>query len=534
VNAPDAWLLVLAGVLVPVAGALAAADAAISAVSAARVEDMARSGRRGAAALAAVVGDRSRYINLLLMLRLTAEIAATVILTVAALGSWGSHPCVVLVVIVVMLLVSYIVIGVLPRTLGRAHPYRLGLTVAGPTRALGRVLAPVSTLLIVVGNALTPGKKFSHGPFSSDIELREMVDLAGDRGVVHESEREMLKSVFDLGDTIVREVMVPRTEVVWIEQGKTLRQAVHLADRSGFSRIPVIGDDVDDVTGVVYVKDLIARLLSLAADDRGPQVTELMRPPVFVPESKNVDGLLRDMQRDRTHVAIVVDEYGGMAGLVTMEDIVEEIVGEITDEYDPDTPDPIEHLADGSVRLSARLPVEDLGDVFGIDLEGDEVETVGGLLAQLLGRVALPGAQAEIDGVRLVAEGGVDRRGRWRVVSLRAWRVPDTDRTAKAIDGADTDAADTDAADAGGGDAGGAPDRANGADETAAANATGASTNSLDAAARAGSADHGAEVAKGRLPGAADADGDGTSGPSRRHASTASGRGRRGGTTGTT
>jgi len=303
---------------------------------------------------------------------------------------------------------------------------RVALPGVDDTRALGRVLAPVAKLLILIGNAITPGRGFPEGPFSSDVELREMVELAGDRGVVHESEREMLQSVFDLGDTIVREVMVPRTEVVWVEGSKTLRQAVHLADRSGFSRVPVIGEDVDDVLGVVYVKDLIARLLSLDGDDRGPQVTELMRPAVFVPESKNVDQLLREMQRDRTHVAIVVDEYGGTAGLVTMEDIVEEIVGEITDEYDPDTPAPIEHLDDGSVRVSARLPVEDLGEVFDVELPAEDVETVGGLLAQLLGRVALPGSEAEINGLHLVAEGGTDRRGRQRVMSLVARRIDDS------------------------------------------------------------------------------------------------------------
>ncbi len=419
----DILLLVLAAVLVPVAGLVAAADAAISAVSLARVEEMVREGRRGAASLAAIVADRSRYVNLLLLMRLAAELTATVTVAAVALATWGFEPAVAVVVIVIMLLVSYVVIGVLPRTLGRQHPYVVGLAGAGAIRALGRVLAPVSTLLIAVGNALTPGRGFPEGPFSSDVELREMVDLAGDRGVVLESEREMLQSVFDLGDTIVREVMVPRTEVVWIEGSKALRLAVYLADRSGFSRIPVIGEDVDDVLGVVYVKDLIARLLSLGSEEKGPPVSELMRPAVFVPESKNVDQLLREMQRDRTHLAIVVDEYGGTAGIVTMEDLVEEIVGEITDEYDPDTPDPIEYLRDGSVRVSARLPVEDLGEVFDVDLPADDVETVGGLLAQLLGRVAVPGARAEINGVHLLAEGGLDRRGRSRVMALRAWRA---------------------------------------------------------------------------------------------------------------
>lgn len=424
----DIGLLVLAAALIPLAGLAAAADAAITTVSVARVEELHREKQRGAASLAAITADRSRYINLLLMLRLAAEVTATVTVAVVALATWGFHFAVAAGVALVMLVVSYVVIGMLPRTLGRQHPYPIGLALAGPVRALGRVLAPISRLLILLGNALTPGRKFPQGPFSSDVELREMVDLAGDSGVVHESEREMLQSVFDLGDTIVREVMVPRTEMVWIESTKSLRQAVHLADRSGFSRIPVIGEDVDDVLGVVYVKDLIARLLSLPADDRGPLVTELMRPAVFVPESKNVDGLLRDMQRDRTHMAMVVDEYGGIAGLVTMEDIVEEIVGEITDEYDADTPDPIEHLADGSVRVSARLPVEDLSEIFGVELPADDVETVGGLLSQLLGRVALPGSTVQAEGLELVAEGGFDRRGRHRVLAVRARRVdPDQD-----------------------------------------------------------------------------------------------------------
>ncbi len=222
----------------------------------------------------------------------------------------------------------------------------------------------------------------------------------------------MLQSVFDLGDTIVREVMVPRTEVVWIEEDKTLRQALHLATRSGFSRIPVVGEDVDDVLGVAYIKDMIARALALDPGERGPMLGEVMRAPVFVPESKNVDALLREMQRDRTHFAVVVDEYGGTAGIVTIEDLLEEIVGEITDEYDAETPAPIEPLPDGSYRVSSRLPVEDLGELFDVELPTDDVDTVGGLLAQLLGRVPLPGSEASVNALHLLGEPGVDRRGR--------------------------------------------------------------------------------------------------------------------------
>ncbi len=422
-SSTDVLLLVLAAALVPTAGLLAAADAAITTVSPARVDEMDREGRRGAAALRTITLDRPRYTNLLLLLRTGAEITATLMVAKVALSTWGFQMWVGLVLVVIMVVTTYVAIGVLPRTLGRQHPYAVGLALAGPTRGLATVLAPVASVLILVGNAITPGRGFREGPFSSDIELRELVDIAGSRGVVEETEREMLQSVFDLGDTIVREVMVPRTEVVWIEREKSLRQALQLATRSGFSRIPVVGQDVDDVVGIAYIKDMIASALTLDPGDLGPGLAEVMRDPVFVPESKNVDALLREMQRDRTHFAIVVDEYGGSAGIVTIEDLLEEIVGEITDEYDAETPAPYEELPDGSYRVSARLPVEDLGELFHVELPDDEVDTVGGLLAQLLGRVPLPGSQARVATLDLLGEPGVDRRGRPRVQTLIVRRL---------------------------------------------------------------------------------------------------------------
>ncbi|GGL84413.1 hemolysin family protein [Nakamurella endophytica] len=445
-GALDIVLLVLAAALIPIAGLFAAADAAITMVSAARVEELQREGRSGAGSLLAIAHDKPRYTNLLLMLRVGAELTATVIVAAVALSTWGFRWWVGVVVVLVMLLLTYVVIGVLPRTIGRQHPYPVGLAAAGPTRAIGRVLSPVASLLILIGNAITPGRGFREGPFSSDIELRELVDLAGDRGVVEETEREMLQSVFELGDTIAREVMVPRTEVVWIEADKTLRQAMHLATRSGFSRIPVVGEDVDDVLGVVHIKDMIARMLSLDAGDRGPALSEVMRPAVFVPDSKNVDVLLRDMQRNRSHFAVVVDEYGGTAGVLTIEDILEEIVGEITDEYDQDTREPVVRLPDGSARVSARLPVEDLGEIFDVELPAEDVETVGGLFAQLLGRVPIAGAEAEINGLHLLGEAGVDRRGRPRVQTLLVRRAVPADPDAEPVRGDTTAAGDAEPA----------------------------------------------------------------------------------------
>ncbi|MDD7967097.1 hemolysin family protein [Actinomycetospora lemnae] len=456
--------LVAAILLVPLAGVFAAADAAISTVSRARVDGLVREGATGARALAAIVADRPRHLNLLMLLRLACEAAATVLGAFVALQLIGPDWLALLVAGLVVVLVSYVLIGVGPRTLGRQHPYGMALGVAVPVRLLARLLGPLASLLIVVGNALTPGVGFREGPFSSEVELREMVDMAERGGLVDDDERAMIQSVFDLGDTRVREVMVPRTEVVWIEREKTVRQALALALRSGYSRIPVIGENVDDTVGVVYLKDLVRRTLDDDAPADGPgAVGEVMRPASFVPDSKRADALLRDMQRDRNHMALVVDEYGGTAGLVTIEDLLEEIVGEITDEYDAAEHRPLDHVDENTWRVAARLPVEDLEEATGTEFDVEDVDTVGGLLAQRLGRVPLPGAEAEIAGLRLRAEGGEDARGRMRIRSLLVWRTPgeetgespadgapaDGTRTSTGDDAGDTDRAEGDFAQAG-------------------------------------------------------------------------------------
>jgi len=420
---PDAILLVAAAALIPLAGVLAALDAALARVSRARVEEMRRGGVRGSDWLARVLADRARHANLLLLLRLGAELLATVLVTVVMVDILGKTWPAVVSTTAIMVVVSYVLVGVGPRTTGRQHPYRIALAAAGVMLALAKVFGPLASLLILVGNAITPGRGFREGPFATEVELRELVDLAEQRGVVEHGEREMIHSVFDLGDTIVREVMVPRTEVVWIERGKTVGQALALALRSGFSRIPVIGENVDDVVGVVYVKDLAARAQD--GQGRATRVEEIMRPAAFVPESKPVDELLREMQARRTHIAIVIDEYGGTAGLVTIEDIVEEIVGEITDEYDVERP-PVEWLDEDRVRVSSRLSVENLGELFGVTLPDGDVETVSGLLARELGRVPIPGASVEVAGLRLTAENAGGRRNRIDTVLVqRQERPPD-------------------------------------------------------------------------------------------------------------
>ncbi|MDH6138769.1 MULTISPECIES: hemolysin family protein [Kitasatospora] len=409
-----AFLLVMLGWLA------ACAEAGISRVSRFRAEEAVRSGRRGAQRLLTLASDQVRYLNLATLIRVASEVAAAVLVTVVCVRSFNETWQGVLVAFGVMVLVSFVAVGVSPRTIGRQHPLTTATASSYVLLPLARILGPIPRLLILLGNALTPGKGYREGPFASEAELRALVDLAEQDDLIEDDERRMVHSVFELGDTIVREVMVPRTDLVMIERHKTVRQALTLALRSGFSRIPVVGDNEDDVVGMVYLKDLV-RLTHVSRDAEADLVDTVMRPAVFIPDSKPAGDLLREMQQMRSHVAIVIDEYGGTAGLVTIEDILEEIVGEITDEYDREIA-PVEELGDGTFRITARLTVEDLGELFEIGLEDEDVETVGGLLAKHLGRVPIPGSSCEIPvpednpghlvAIALTAESSAGRRNR--------------------------------------------------------------------------------------------------------------------------
>ena len=414
----DVRMLVAAVILVMLAGLLAGAEAALSRVSRVRVEELVREGRRQAQRLLGVISDAPRYLNLLLLLRLVCELTAVVLVAAVALDVFDRRWQAVAVSAAAMVVVSYVVVGVSPRTLGRQHAERVSLASAGVVQALARVFGPLPKLLILVGNALTPGRGYREGPFATEAELRELVDLAEANRVIEEDERRMVHSVFELGDTLVRELMVPRTDMVFVERHKTLRQALSLALRSGFSRIPVIGEGEDDVVGIVYLKDLVRRTYEYHESESTERVESVMRPATFVPDTKPVNDLLKEMQKQQIHMAVVVDEYGGTAGLVTLEDIVEEIVGEIADEYDREKP-AVERLDGGAVRVTARLPVGELAELFGVAIEEEDVETVGGLLAKHVGRVPIPGTQVTVEGLSLTAESAEGRRNRVGTVLVR-------------------------------------------------------------------------------------------------------------------
>ncbi|MFJ4867339.1 hemolysin family protein [Streptomyces sp. NPDC088757] len=414
----DVSLILGAIALVVVAWLAACAETGLARISGFRAAEAVRSGRRGAEKLARVASDPTRYLNVALLVRVACEMAAGVLVTYACLEAFPETWEALLVAIAVMVLVSYVAVGVSPRTIGRQHPLNTATAAAYVLVPLARIMGPIPQLLILIGNALTPGKGFRKGPFASEAELRALVDLAEQESLIEDDERRMVHSVFELGDTLVREVMVPRTDLICIERYKTVRQALTLALRSGFSRIPVTGENEDDIVGIVYLKDL-ARRTHVNRESESDLVSTAMRPAAFVPDTKNAGDLLREMQQERNHVAVVVDEYGGTAGIVTIEDILEEIVGEITDEYDRELP-PVQELGDDRYRVTARLDIGDLGELYGLgpdEYDDEDVETVGGLLAKALGRVPIAGAKSVVElpdgrSLRLTAESPAGRRNK--------------------------------------------------------------------------------------------------------------------------
>ncbi|CAB5240910.1 unannotated protein [freshwater metagenome] len=397
--------------LLAFAGFLAATESALTSISRVVIDEL--ESKRGGKLLRRYSEQPARYLNVILLVRKACELTATALLATILLRNYSSAQAMTLTV-VIMVIASYVFVGVGPRTLGRQSPHkwaRIGVPVAF---FLAFILGPVTKLLIAIGNAITPGVGFRSGPFANEAELRDLVDQAHERGLVESDEHEMIHSVFELGDTLVRELMVPRTDMVWIEKDKTLRQALSLALRSGFSRVPVAGESIDKIVGIAYVKDLARRTLDHHEAEQTEKVEQHMRPATFVPESKIAADLLKEMQRDQIHLAIVIDEYGGTAGLITIEDILEEIVGEIKDEFDEGV-EAFEWLSEDKARANASLHIEDLGDELGIEFsreDFEDVDTIGGLMAQKLGRVPIAGSTININGWSITSERPVGRRRR--------------------------------------------------------------------------------------------------------------------------
>jgi CBS domain containing-hemolysin-like protein len=412
------WLAVAALALIAAAAWCATAEAALLGVARAGAKELGRTAREGSVPLQAVLAEVPSYLSVLALARVAGETGSTVLVTVVLLHVIGPGWRAFAIAAAVLIVVIYVATGLVPRSAERQHPARLALAAASVLHPVVRFLGPLPRFLGSAGRKLGPGR----GQSGSEADLRGLVDLLELRRVIEPGERAMIHSVFELGDTIVREVMVPRTDMVFVERDKTLGQALSLALRSGFSRIPVIGDNPDDVVGIAYLKDIVTRNHEHWEAESAEKVSSVMRPATFVPDSKPVDELLKEMQALQIHLAIVIDEYGGTAGLVTIEDILEEIVGEITDEYDQEQP-PVEWIEEGQqARVTARLPVEELEELFGVRIDAEDVETVGGLLAQQLGRVPIAGSVAIVQGLKLTAESLAGRRNRIGTVTVQRTR----------------------------------------------------------------------------------------------------------------
>ena len=406
--------LILVIALLLFAGFLAGSEAAINSVSRVYVEELKKTSR-SVTWVRKVLAEPARYLNVILFVRKAAELTATVVVAQTLIGEFKSLNWALTISVLTMLILSYVVVGVGPRTLGKQRSGAWIIPASVCAVLLAKVLGPITALLISIGNAITPGKGFKSGPFANEAELRDLVDQARERGLVEETEHEMIHSVFELGDTLVRELMVPRTEMVWIEGSKNLRQGLSLALRSGFTRIPVIGEGLDNIIGIAYVKDLARRVHEYRESETQELVSDHIRPATFIPETKTASDLLKEMQRNQIHLAIVVDEYGGTAGLITIEDLIEEIVGEIADEYDDELEEIEWIIPNKKARAAARLHLEDLADHLELELdenEREDVDTIGGFMAKQLGRVPIPGSEINLHNWKITAERPVGRRHR--------------------------------------------------------------------------------------------------------------------------
>lgn len=396
-------------ILVVFAGLMAAVDAAITTQSRADIASLVAN-HRAKRSLQAIADDTGAHLNAINFIRITAETTAAVLVTLVFATTIDAPWLALLLSALIMTSVSFVLVGASPRSVGRAHPVKLLGATALLVHLVRLLLGPIANALVALGNRVTPGRT-KLATFTSEGQLLSMVDEATELSVIEEHDRALIHSIFEFSETVVREVMIPRTDMITIDADASIDAAMGLFLRSGTSRVPVLDGEVDDIAGILYLRDVARLVFERPVNALQLSVADLARPAVFVPESKKADDMLRQMQLESNHLAMVVDEYGGIAGLVTLEDLIEELVGDISDEYDRDVVE-FEDLGDGRFRVSARLPVDELGELFDLELDDDDVDSVGGLLAKALGRLPVAGSIASVSGLNLTAERTEGRRKR--------------------------------------------------------------------------------------------------------------------------
>jgi CBS domain containing-hemolysin-like protein len=424
-----ALLLVAAALLLAFGALMVAIDAALGVTSRADLAELGAEGRN-AATLRRIAADPDAHADAVIFIRVLAETSAAVLVTVAFVDLFDSIWWAMLAAAVLMTGVSYVIVGASPRSVGRLHAKGLLRGAAPVIRGVRIFLGPLAHGLVALGTRITPGATRG-ATFASEEQLLSIIDEAAENELIEEDDRELIHSVFDFTDTFVRAVMVPRTDMVTVDASASTRDAMAIFLDKGVSRVPIVDDDADDVVGVLYLKDLVQFGFRDESGWRDAPISRIARPAVFVPESMKAETLLQQMKRDAVHVCLVVDEYGGVSGLVTLEDLIEELVGDISDEYDP-RGDEVTELEPGHYRVSARLGLDQVGDLFGLELEDEDVDSIGGLLGKALGRVPQPGDTTEIAGLVLI--GGASR-GRGRGISTvlveRSASAPDPGRASR-------------------------------------------------------------------------------------------------------
>ncbi len=384
--------------LIVVVAVLGAAEVSITRTNRVRAYRFQEEGRRGATSLVKIAENPAPFLNVVLLLVLLSTIGGTTIATSLAVRVF--HGAGEIVATLVMTVLLFVFAEVTPKTFAIQQTDRVALFLAPLIVGLGRLVGPLATGLVKMANVVMPGKGLPQGPFITEHELRALAEVASDEEQIEEGEKELIHSIFEFGDTIVREVMLPRPDITAIEADKSLRDVQALVLQHGYSRIPVFEDNLDQVTGIVYAKDV---LKALHQGKHDMPLSEIVREAHFVPESKRVADLLREMQKEKFHIALVTDEYGSVVGLITLEDLLEELVGEITDEYDTEEPE-LEQVADGVFRVDGKLSIDEVNELLDVELPDEEWDTVGGLMLGLLGSIPDEGEEVSFQNLRFTAE----------------------------------------------------------------------------------------------------------------------------------
>jgi putative hemolysin len=417
VNSTDWFEIVVILVLILAVAVMGAAEVCITRMNRVRAYRLKEDKRRGAASLLRIVENPAPYLNVVLLLTLLSTIGGTTIASSLAVRHF--HNIGELIATAAMTIVLFVFAEVTPKTFAIQQTDRVALALAPIIVALGRLVGPLAKFLVKFANVLMPGKGLPEGPFITEQELRASAEVAQEEGQIEEGEVELIHSIFEFGDTIVREVMVPRPDIVAVEHDKSLRDVQALVLTHGFSRIPVFREDLDNVTGIVYAKDV---LKALHQGKHDAPLSEVVREAHYVPETKKVAELLREMQKEKFHIALVTDEYGSLTGLVTLEDLLEELVGEITDEYDREEPEMVE-VGDGVYRVSGKVSIDDVNEMLDVELPDEGWDTVAGLVLDLFGRIPKEGERVPFEGLAFTAE---EVQGR-RIAKVLIERVPQTD-----------------------------------------------------------------------------------------------------------